>query len=482
MLIRHSLAYLVARGLPGLANLAALMLYTRFLSADDYGSYALVIAGISATNVIVFQWQRVVVARWLPVRETNPAQFLSEALGMFCLLAVIAATAGLLLALFWPDPVWQRLLAFAVPLLVAWNWLELNLVLAAAQLAPARYGRLSTARSLLALGLGGTLAWMGIGAYAPLLGLLAGCVFAVPLFGLAVWRGARIRWPEAGALRGQLRFGLPLIATFGLDWVVASSDRLLIGWLMGVDAAGLYAVGYDLAQQSLGTVLAVVQVAAYPLVVRALENSGHGAAQARLRQNGELIVALAFGGAAALFTFTTEIAAVVVGETFRADTIELLPWIALAAALGGVKGYHFDLAFHLGRRSEALVLTSAATAAANIGLNLILIPKFGLLGAAWAAVLTFLLGLLLSGLLGRRVFPMPSALPILLRAGGVALAVALGGLMGKLGGGPREWQLLCGSFGSAVAGALVAYAIDLAGVRSSFQIWLRDQRARRPTA
>jgi len=482
VLIRHSLAYLVARGLPGLANLFALMLYTRLLSADDYGRYALVIAGVSMAGVMLFQWQRVVVARWLPARETDPTRFLGEALGLFCLLAAIAATAGLAVALWWPDPVWQRLLAFAVPLLVAANWLELNLVVAAAQLAPARYGRLSTTKSLLALGLGGTLAWIGIGAYAPLFGLLAGCVLAVPLFGLSVWQGVRLGWPEHSALRVQLRFGLPLIATFGLDWVVASSDRLLIGWLMGVDAAGKYAVGYDLAQQSLGMLLAVVQVAAYPLVVRALEDSGHGAARARLRQNGELIVALALAGAAVLYTFTSELASVVVGPAFRSDTIELLPWIALAAAIGGIKAYHFDLAFHLGRRSEALVLTSAATALANVGLNLILIPRFGLLGAAWAAVMAFLLGLLLSGRLGRRAFPMPPAWQILLRAGGVAVAVALGGLVGKTAGGPREWQLICGLLGSAAAGVLVAYVIDLAGVRHGFRNWLRDWRARHPVS
>lgn len=482
MLIRHSLAYLVARGIPGLANLAALMLYTRFLAPDDYGKYALVVAGISATSVVVFQWQRVVVARWLPTRESDPIRFLGEALGMFSLLAAISTAAGLLLALGWPDAVWQRLLALAVPLLVGWNWLELNLVLAAAQLAPARYGRLSTTKSLLALGLGGTLAWIGIGAYAPLLGLLAGCVLAVPLFGFAVWRGVRLRWPEAGALREQLHFGLPLIATFALDWIVASSDRILVGWLVGVDAAGLYAVGYDLAQQSLGTVLAVVQVAAYPLVVRALEGSGHGEVQARLRQNGELIVALALSGAVALLAFSEEVSLVIVGEAFRADTIVLLPWIALAAGLSGVKGYHFDLAFHLGRRSGALVATSSVAALVNIGLNLILLPRFGILGAAWAAVITFLLGLVMSGVLGRRVFRMPPVSPIVLRAGAVAVAVGVGGLIGKLGADSVGMKLLFGLLGSAFSGGLAAYAVDLAGVRTGFTSWLRYRRLQQPAA
>src|SRR5690606_22027364 len=133
------------------------------------------------------------------------------------------------------------------------------------------YGRLMGSKSLLALLVGGCLAWVGLGAYAPLIGLLTGHTIAVAIFGLFLWRGVRPRWPEAEALREQLRYGLPLTITFALTWIISSSDRLLLGWLMDEAAVGVYAVGYDLAQQSLGLLLTIINTAAFPLAVQALE-------------------------------------------------------------------------------------------------------------------------------------------------------------------------------------------------------------------
>ncbi len=97
---------------------------------------------------------------------------------------------------------------------------------------------------------------------------------------------------------GVLAF-LPLIVTFALGWIIAGSDRLLIAKFLGVEAAGQYSVGYDLAQYTIG-VLAIVQLAAYPLALRELETSGPARCTAQLAHSGELIMSLALSVAAGL--------------------------------------------------------------------------------------------------------------------------------------------------------------------------------------
>lgn len=464
MLLRHSSHYLLARGLPGLVNFAALLIYTRLLTPDDYGRYALVIAGMSMAGVIIFQWQRLVLARWLTIRKEDPLRFLGEMLWIFLLLAMVAGMLGAGLALLWPDPVWQRLIALGVLLFVAHGWVELNLILASSQLKPWRYGRILGAKALLSLLLGSLLAWSGIGAYAPLLGLLFGCLLAVPLFGLDAWRGVSPARPEKYVFQVQLGYGLPLILTFALGWVIASSDRLLIGWIINAEAVGQYAAGYDLAQHSLGLLLAVIQVAAYPLAVTALENHGMAAASTQIRHNGELIMGVALASAAGLIVLAPQLAVVVVGPEFRTMTAQLLPWVALGAAAGGIKAFHFDLAFHLGRNSRGLVACSSLAALANVGFNLLLIPRFGILGAAYATIVSYLCSLILSMWLGRKVFRMPQSLPMLLRAGSVALAVAGGASAGRFLGGGIAGLAAGIAFGSA-AGLMTAYGINLSGMR-----------------
>jgi O-antigen/teichoic acid export membrane protein len=66
MLWRHSALYLLARGLPGVVSLAAIAVYTRLLGADEYGRYALVIAGVGLGNKLVFEWLRLSLLRFRP--------------------------------------------------------------------------------------------------------------------------------------------------------------------------------------------------------------------------------------------------------------------------------------------------------------------------------------------------------------------------------------------------------------------------------
>lgn len=467
MLLRHMAYYLIARGLPGVVNFAALAVYTRLLTPDAFGQYALVLAGIGFANVAVFQWHRLVLERFLAAQATEPQRFLGGMLAQFLVLASAVTGIGALLALWWPDPLWQRLIALAVPLLLVQAWFELNLALARAQLEPGRYGRLLGSKAVMALGVGTLLAWAGLGAAAPLVGLLAGHVIAFVVFGLSLWRGIAPRIPEAAVLREHLRYGLPLTVTFALAWVVSGSDRFMLAYFRDEQAVGVYAAGYDLAFQSMTLLLTIINTAAYPLAVAALERDGEAAAREQLRQNGEWILAAALAGAAVLVVLAPALVAVLVGEDFREGALAVLPWVAVAAALAGIKAYHFDIAYHLGRASQYLVATGAVAAVANVALNLWLIPAHGILGAAWATLGAYGVALLLSVVFGQRAFPMPAIAALLIKAGWVGAAVTLAAWFGLALGDTPAARLGIGlALGLSGAG-LIAFAADIGGVRRS---------------
>ncbi|MBI3992231.1 MAG: oligosaccharide flippase family protein, partial [Candidatus Lambdaproteobacteria bacterium] len=465
MLLRHSLYYLLARGIPGLVNFVALAVYTRLLAPQAFGQYALVVAGIGLADVVVFQWLRLVLARFWPAHKDDPQRLLAGILALFLLLALTVTGIGSLLALAWPDPVWQRLLALAVPLLLAQAWLEVTLGLAQIQLKPAWYGRILAGKAVIALALGGLLAWIGLGAVAPLTGLLLAHVLAFLLFALPAWRGIVPRWPAAAALRDQLRYGLPLTVTFALAWVITSSDRLLIAWLLDDASVGVYAAGYDLAEQGVMLLLTIVNTAAYPLAVHAMEDGGPTLARAQLVQNGTLIVAVGLMAAAGLSVLAPQIVAVLIGEQFRPGALLIMPWVGAAAAVAGIRAYHFDIAFHLGHKSHLLVITGGVAASANVVLNLLLIPRAGILGAAWATLAAFLLAALASAWLGRRVMAMPPLAPLL--APGAALAAVVGAAAwGAARLNDVTWfSLTLGLTTGLLTALLATFAVNLAGMR-----------------
>ncbi len=425
MLLRHSLTYALARGIPGLVNFLAIAVYTRLLAPDSYGEYSLVLASVALADALLIQWLRLGLLRFLP-QESADGLLLHTIRNIW--LALAAALTVLVLLALPLTAVPAGLLISGLLLLLAQGWFEINLELVRSNLRPGRYGRLALLRSLLSLGLGSLLAWQ-FGAAGLLLGLSAGTAAGYLLLREGgEWRsrspGLRI---DPLVLRRLLNYGLPLTVTLALSFIVNSSDRFLIGLFMGTDATGLYSAGYDLAQFSITMLLTVVNLAAYPLTVRALEQEGEAAARGRLHDTLQLLLIVGLPAATGLILLAGPIARVVVAAEFSATAALVIPWITVAALLAGVKAYFIDVGFQLQGDTRLQAWVMLVAAALNVVLNIVLIPRLGLMGAVWSTVAVYVAALLLSLWLVRSSFRLPRLQPALLKP--VAASAAMAGLL-----------------------------------------------------
>lgn len=465
MLFHHSFLYLIARGVPGVISFAALVLYTRLLSAEEFGRYALVISGVGLVQVLVFQWLHLVLARFLPGNDGEADGVLATILSIFLSLSSVLILVCFGLVLMWPDSVMRPLIALIIPLSIASGWMEICLKLASVRLQPGLYGRMLTGKNVTSLILACVLIGVGLAAAAPLIGLFIGTTLAWFFLGRKVWKGIKPIWPTASVLREYAAYGLPLAITFALGWVVSSSDRIIISYLIDDAATGAYAAGYDLTQQSLGLLLVIVNTAAYPLVMRALTQEGDAAAKKQLCINGELIIAIAMISSAVMIGLAPSIIEIVIGVELRQEAGKVVPWIAAGAAVAGIKAFHLDVAFQLAKDSKWQAYTAAIAAVVNVVLNFMLIPVMGLTGAAVATLASLSLACLLSWWVGRRVFPVPPMSPSIFRAGIVAGFAYIGTLAADLSPGNHLLSLAFGFLMSTLAAVLSGLLVNVCGAR-----------------
>ncbi|MGQ9882078.1 MAG: lipopolysaccharide biosynthesis protein, partial [Armatimonadota bacterium] len=271
ILLRHTGIYLLARGVPGLVNFLAIAVYTRLLSPEEYGRYALVIAGAGFANVVLFQWLALALLRYVPGHDT-PLYLMATAKAIYRWLVLATAIGGLLL-IPWVPQSWQLLFAGGLVLLWAQAWFEINLQVLRAKLAPVAFGIASGLKAVLAIVTGvSLLKWYPV-ALAPIVGHIVGFLLGSAVPWRSLWQGVRVRDDRRIAVQ-IMQYGVPLSATLALSYLLNSSDRFLIAYFIGDHAAGVYAAGYDLASQILLMLMLIINTAAFPLILTDLEQRG----------------------------------------------------------------------------------------------------------------------------------------------------------------------------------------------------------------
>lgn len=409
MLLRHSAIYLFSRGVPAIVGFATIVVYTRLLSPEAYGQYTLVITGAVIAYAVLYQWLSASILRFFPNSRNDPAQLLSAVFRGFLFVSFLSGIAGILLALLWHAPKWYPLIAIGIILTWVQAWFSINLELVRIRLAPVRYGLISLLKAVIALGLGIVLILCGFDALGALGGLLAGFLIAGLWASWGQWDGlGSVKRPSRALIRSLLSYGLPLTASFALAVIISSTDRFMLAGLIGDFATGLYAAGQGLARQSVGNLMTMINLAAYPIIVRTLENDGADAARIQLRNNAILLLGIGLPATAGFIVLAPNLAHVFLGKEFQAAGTELIPWFAGASLLSGIRSYYFDLAFYLGKRTRLQGIVMAIAALLNVALNFWFIPIFGILGAAYATITAYLVALVFSVMLGRQAFRLPS--------------------------------------------------------------------------
>lgn len=475
--------YLPANIVQGVVGFLTIVLFTRLLSPEEFGRYALAFSVMTLSHVAVFSWLEAAMARFWAAETPGrglKAHFATLYAAAFVLSAGFALAATALLWL-WPMEAtfrWALTAALAGAPIRCLVKLAQERFRAEGQVAKAAGLDIFTAIAGLLIGVGFALS--GAGAASPLLGLLIAPLLALPLVLPGELREARgAKW-ERARLLGYARYGYPIAASLALAVALASTDRFLLAAFLNEAAVGAYHAGYSIANRTLDVLFIWLGAAGMPALVMALERGGPERLREAAREQASTFILIGLPAAVGVALVARPLAEIMIGEELRTAAAAITPWIALSALLSGMQAYYFGQAFTLGRRTGRLLGAMLVPASANIVLNLVLIPPYGVMGAAWATAASFALGVLTFIVLGRRVLVLPIPWEALVRCGVAAGVMAA--VVWRLPpiGGFAELVLDAG-VGAAVYAA-VALTLNAAGVRDLARRLIGTARARRAAA
>jgi len=473
MFWRGVLGYLPVNVVQGVVGLLTIVLFTRVLDPAQYGVYALAFSVGSLTQTTLLTWTEAAMARFLATRMEDgrlPDHFATLfRLWIGAAVVVPLACVAVLLTPLHPPLKIAVVAALASALVNSLMKLAMERRRAAGEVSGAAL--LAVAQTAGGFLVGLALALAGLGGAAPILGvgvISAACVLLVLPGELKRMAGGKF---DRVLARAYAAYGLPVSMSLILALVLASTDRLLLGAFLDEATVGVYHAGYSLGSRTLDVVFIWLGMAGAPALISALERGGQAALTEAAREQAGFMTLLTLPAAVGLALVARPLADLMVGEALRDGASHVTPWIAASGWLSGVTTYYLLQAFTLARRTPLLILSMSAPAAANVILNLILIPRLGLDGALWATTVSYGLGAVAAWALGRRACPLPIPWDVLTKAAGASLAMAACVSALPSPGGLLELVLKAGA-GALVYGALVL-GLDVGGLRGKLSVILR---------
>jgi O-antigen/teichoic acid export membrane protein len=211
-------------------------------------------------------------------------------------------------------------------------------------------------------------------------------VFFCIIFGIIV-RGTGFPIPNFSGLRSFLAFSVPQVPSGILLWIIASSDRYFITHFLDLSQTGVYS-----SSNVLGGVISLcftpINYVLYPAVSKAWEQKRISEVKNYFEYSNKLFLTLAIPGAAGIAILSQPILTVLTTSQYLAGW-ELVLLVAIGTIFLGIyqNNAYIILLVKQTRWLPLMILVASAT---SLGVNFMLIPRIGILGAAISNIASYL--------------------------------------------------------------------------------------------
>lgn len=397
--------------IPKAAGIVLVPIYTHYLLPSDYGILSIATMLTSMVGVVMMVGQNGSLTLFFRSSQAGGDENEVRRL-LFSVTAFTFAFSGLLFALLtvfgpliMPYVIKSGDFAFnpymVVALLTALLGVPLGLIQAVqiAQGKATTYTLLSV--SSFAINTGFTL-WFVVALHQGALGSLKGTLVAAALLvPVSLWLLVKqmkfdfsFDW-----LKKSLAFGLPLVPHYFAGFLLTFADRYMLERFTNMTEVGLYSLAYNLSMV-LNMVSSAINTAWGPMYydLAATEDG-----RAKLPRLTTVYAAAVTGAALVYMLLSRELLLLLAAPKYHAAA-GLVPVV--------VGGYFFFALYSVlstgiffAKKTNWVPVISALAAAFNIGLNLWLIPRYGMWAAGWNTFLAYALMAIIARIVSARVAP-----------------------------------------------------------------------------
>ncbi|MFO1016056.1 MAG: oligosaccharide flippase family protein [Hyphomonadaceae bacterium] len=466
----------IAQALVGFGAIAA---FTRLMSPDEFGAYALALSVSMAAHTVLFTWAEAAAFRFFATAQAGRrlSDHFATLIGIaFVLGAATLLIVGLIVSRLGFDDEAGAIAAFAAAAATLRFFTRIARESDRAALSFTRYAAMETAYLTLGFAAGiALLVVFDLGPAAPFAGLTLGGLLIAAIDAPGLWRKARGGYATFSRAQHYAAYGAPLALALVVDLGVQAVARIVLSAQGGAAEVGAYAAAFGLARP-LDLMFMGLSTAFAPLIFSAYEEKGASEARHIAGQAFTTLAAITLPACVGIILVAQPLTALMVGPELAAQAALALPALTVAGLFSGFTLYYWSEAFQLTHRTGQRALLMLIPGAIQLSLTFLLARTHGAAGAALAAAAGAIAGFVALAIAGRFLIALPLPFGGLARTLAACCSMTMGlALLGPATDAP-SLALFVAAGGAFYV--LSAIAFNVAGVRPRVSAVLQSLAAK----
>ncbi|WP_244919865.1 oligosaccharide flippase family protein [Rhizobium grahamii] len=469
-MFRQISTYMIANAISAAFGFVSVVLFTRMLSPHEYGIYVVGTGVAGVISTLLFGWIKFSVLRF--ESEGGDKDVRTTALYAYVGLVLVSP---LVVAATWL--ITENSSRYVVPAVFVAFMVGLfefvQEIFRSRQQTGAYMWSVILRAVLTVVFSAGLVMLFGMGGQGLLISVACSYLVTLLVYAPGVWR--RPRHPfDADLLKEMLRFGVPMTVSSFVFVLHTVLDRIIIVTYMGETAAGVYGAAADLVRQIILFPGVAIGSATIPVAIRLLTQDGREATNRHLTETAEMLLAVLMPMVVGLALVAPGFASLILGPEFRDAAAVLMPILVFAWLFRSISYQFVHVSFQLAKKPGLMGVQGIIILAINVAGMFALVPRFQLVGAAFALLIAEIGGATAGYFLSYRAHRLPFELRPILK---VSLATATMAvptvIVGRHPTGNALFDLGAPIITGIVAYALAGVALNLAGIRVALTRRLR---------
>jgi O-antigen/teichoic acid export membrane protein len=280
--------------------------------------------------------------------------------------------------------------------------------------------------------------------------------------------GVRFEWSK---LVPVARYGLPLMYATVTGSLLQNADRYLLDFWASLSALGVYALAVRISNVVPILLLDPFMKSFGPFRFSIMKQERAKEVYATILTY--YVIASGFV-TLGLCAFTEEAVKVISAPAYW-DAYKVVPILLLTGPIGGIN-YCFQTGIYIHKKTNYIFYISLASGVANLGLDLLLIPRWGIYGAAAANVLGQAVATVLTYAVSQRIYPVSYHLRRLAKVSAALVVAAVAVFQGHFQSLPLTIAVKLGVLALFPLALILLRAYTPEEARKLGQVWGRLRR------